>query len=49
MLSVHERLSKLDSNKTQMEYDATSSYPSAMWDEESVYPKVETEVVFEPH
>ena len=31
MLSVHKELSKLDSNKTQMDFDATSLYPSAMW------------------
>ena len=32
MLPIHKELSKLDSNKTQMDYDATSLYPSAMWD-----------------
>ena len=37
-----KELSKLDSNKTQMDYEATSLYPSAMWDENSVYPKIET-------
>ena len=30
MLPIHKKLSKLDSNKTQMDYDATSLYPSAM-------------------
>ena len=39
MLSIHKELSKRDSNKTQMVYDATSLYPSAMWDENSVYPQ----------
>ena len=29
-LSIHKELSKLDSNKTQMDFDATSLYPSAM-------------------
>ena len=38
MLSIHKELSKLDSNKTQMDFDATSLYPSAMWDQNSVYP-----------
>ena len=30
MLPIHKELSKLNSNKTQMDYDATSLYPSAM-------------------
>ena len=48
MLSNHKELSKLNSNKTQMDFDATSLYPSAMWDEKSVYPKIETGFVFKP-
>ena len=47
MLPIHEELSKLGSNKTQMDYDATSLYPSAMWDENAVYPKIETGFAFE--
>ena len=46
MLPIHKELSKLDSNKTQMDYDATSFYPIAMWDENSVYPKIETGFAF---
>ena len=49
MLPIHKELSKLDSNKTQMDFDATSLYPSAMWDENSVYPKIETGFAFKPH
>ena len=49
MLSIHKELSKLDSNKTQLDFDATSLYPSAMWDEKSVYPKIETGFAFRPH
>ena len=49
MLPFHEELSKLDLNWTRMEYDATSLYPSAMWDEKSVYPKRETGFAFKPH
>ena len=30
MLPNHKELSKIDSNKTQMDYDAISLYPSAM-------------------
>ena len=32
-----------------MDFDATSSYPSAMWDQNSVYPKLETRFAFKPH
>ena len=32
-----------------MDFDATSLYPSAMWDENSVYPKIETGFAFKPH
>ena len=49
MLPFHKELSKLDSNKTQMDFDATSLYPSAMWDENSVYPKIETGFAFNPY
>ena len=49
MLSIHKELSKLDSNKSQMDFDATSLYPSAMLDERSVYPKIETGFAFKPH
>ena len=30
------------------DFDATSSYPSAMWDENSVCPKKETRLAFKP-
>ena len=49
MLSIHKELSKLDSNKTQKNFDPMSFYPSAMWDENSVYPKVETGFAFTPY
>ena len=49
MLSIHKELSKLDSNKTQMDFDATSFYPSAMWEENSVYSTIETGFAFKPH
>ena len=49
MLSIHKELSKLISNKTQMDFDATSLYPSAMWDKNSVYPKIETGFALKPH
>ena len=32
-----------------MDFDATSLYPSATWDEKSVYPKIETGFAFKPN
>ena len=32
-----------------MDFDALSFYPSAMWDDNSVYPKIETGFGFKPH
>ena len=32
-----------------MDFDATCLYPSAKWDENSVYPKTETGFAFKPH
>ena len=45
MLSIQEKLSKLDLSKTQMDFDATSLYPSAMWDENSVFRKMELDLL----
>ena len=49
MLPIHKELSKLDINKTQMDYEATSLYLSRMWDENSVYPTIESGFCFKPH
>ena len=49
ILLIHEWLSKLDLNKTQMDYDAISLYLSAMWDENSVFPRIESGYRSEPH
>ena len=49
MLPIHKELSKLISNETQMDFDATSLYPNAMWDENCVYHKIETGFAFKPH
>ena len=48
MLPFHKELSRLNSNKTQMDFHAMSLCPSAMWDENSVYSKMETGFVFKP-
>ena len=37
MLPNHKNLSKLDLKKTEMGFDATSIYPSAMWVENCVH------------
>ena len=42
LLPIHKELSKTDLNKTQMVFDATSLYPSAMWDQNNVNPKIES-------
>ena len=49
MLPIHKELSKLDSNKTQLDFDVTSLYPSAMYQNNSVFPKIETGFAFKPH
>ena len=49
MLPIHEELSKIDLFKSRMDFDATSSFPSAMWDEKSVYPKIEIGYAFTLH
>ena len=48
-LPIHRKLQKLNVNDVMMDFDATSLYPSAMFDENSVYPKIETGFAFQPH
>ena len=48
-LPIHKKLQKLNLNDVMMDFDATSLYPSAMWDENSVYPKIESGFAFKPH
>ena len=47
-LQRHKKLQKLNLNDVMMDFDATSLYPSAMWDENSVYPKIESGFAFKP-
>ena len=49
MLPIQKELSKLNSNKTQVDFGATNLCPSAMWDKNSVYPKIESGFCFKPH
>ena len=44
-----KKLQKLNLNDVMMDFDATSFYPSAIWDEKSVYPKIETGFAFKLH
>ena len=48
-LPIHKKLQKLNHNDVMMDFDATSLYPSAMWDQNSVHPKIETGFAFKPH
>ena len=48
-LPIHKKIQKLNHNDVMMDFDATSLYPSAMWDQNSVYPKIETGFAFKPH
>ena len=48
-LPIHKKLQKLNLYDVMMDFDATSLYPSAMWDEKSVYPKIETGFAFKPY
>ena len=48
-LPIHKKLQKLNVNDVMMDFDATSLYPSAMWDENSVYLKLKTGFVSKPH
>ena len=47
-LPVHEKLQKLNFKDVMMDFHATSLYASAMWDENSVNPKLETAFAFKP-
>ena len=47
-LPIHENLQKLNLNDVMMDFDATSFYPSAMRDENSVYTKIANGFAFKP-
>ena len=48
-LPIREHSQKLNLNDVMMDFDASSLYPSAMWDKNSVYPEIETGFAFKPH
>ena len=48
-LPIHKKIQKLNHNDVMMDFDATTLYPSAMWEENRVYLKKETGFAFKPH
>ena len=47
-LPIHKNLQKLNLNDVTVDFDATILYTSAMWDENSVCPEIETGFAFKP-
>ena len=45
-LPVHKLLQQLSLDDLLWDYDAVSLYPSAMWDENSIYPRIETRYAY---
>ena len=48
-LTFHIQLIKLDVNNGLMDFDATSSYSSSMYDKDSVFPKIGSGYAFKTH
>ena len=47
-LTLHKLIQKIELVHLLWDFDAVSLYPSAMWDEKSIYPKIETGYAFTP-
>ena len=45
-LRLHKLIQKIELIHLLWDFDAVSLYPSAMWDEKSMYPRIETGYVF---
>ena len=45
---MQDKIEKLDLDNVMMDFDATTLFPSAMFDENSVYPKLRSGFEFEP-
>ena len=41
-LPIHQIIKQIKLDELLWDFDATSLYPSAMWDEKSIYPRIET-------
>ena len=48
-LTIHKKLQQLNPKDILMDYDGNSLYTSAMWHDNSVYPKIETGFAFKPN
>ena len=48
-LKIHKLLKQIEIIDLLWDYDATSLYPSAMWDEKSIYPRIETGYAYKSH
>ena len=48
-LPIHDKIKKLNLNEVGMIYDGNSLCPFGMWDEKSVYPKIESGFAFKSH
>ena len=47
-LRIHKLLKQLELILLLWDFDAVSLYPSAMWDEKSIYPRIETSYAYTP-
>ena len=45
-LRLHQLIKQIKIEELLWDFDATSLYPSAMWDEKSIYPRIETGYAF---
>ena len=45
-LRLHKLIQKKESTHLLWDFDAVILYPSAMWDEKSIYPRIETGYVY---
>ena len=45
-LRLHKIIKRIESIHLLWDFDAVSLYPSAMWDEKSIYPRIETGCAF---
>ena len=48
-LPIHRLIKQIKLVELLWDFDATSLYPSAMWDEKSIYPRIETGYAFKSH
>ena len=48
-LPSNKNLKKLDLNEVGLDFDATTLYPSAIWNGNSIYPKMECRSAFAAH